>query len=57
MIVVADTTPINDLILIREIDILPRLYGRVIIPLSVHEELTNIRTPAGVQAWISQPPD
>jgi len=31
MIVVADTTPINYLILIEEIDVLPKLYGRVII--------------------------
>jgi predicted nucleic acid-binding protein len=33
MIVVADTTPINYLILIGEIDILTQLYGRVVIPL------------------------
>lgn len=32
MIVVADTTPINYLILIEEIDVLPKLYGRIIIP-------------------------
>ncbi len=32
MIVVADTTPINYLILVEEIDVLTRLYGRVIIP-------------------------
>ncbi|MFZ0304308.1 MAG: DUF3368 domain-containing protein [Terracidiphilus sp.] len=57
MIVVADTTPINYLILIGEIDVLPRLYGRVIIPPSVHEELTHLRTPADVQAWMSRPPD
>jgi len=32
MIVVADTTPVNYLILIGEIDVLPKLYGRVVIP-------------------------
>jgi predicted nucleic acid-binding protein len=32
MIVVADTTPINYLILIEEIDVLPKLYGRVVFP-------------------------
>ena len=45
MIVVADTTPINYLILIEEIDLLPKLYGRVIIPRAVNEELMLSRTP------------
>lgn len=45
MIVVADTTPINYLILIEEIDLLPKLYGRVIIPRAVNEELMRSRTP------------
>jgi predicted nucleic acid-binding protein len=57
MIVVADTTPINYLILIGEIDVLPKLYGHVIIPPAVHEELTNFRTPASVLTWMLQPPD
>lgn len=35
MIVVADSTPINYLILIEEIEVLPKLYGRVIIPRAV----------------------
>ena len=57
MIVVADTTPVNYLILIGAIDVLPRLYGRVVIPLAVHEELTRSRAPASVRVWIAQPPD
>jgi predicted nucleic acid-binding protein len=56
MIVVADTTPLNYLILIGEIDVLPKLYGRVVIPPAVVEELTRSRTPANVRAWIAQPP-
>jgi predicted nucleic acid-binding protein len=44
MIVVADTTPINYLILIEEIDVLTKLYGRVIIPHVVREELLRPRT-------------
>ena len=39
MIVIADTSPINYLILIGEIDVLPALYGQVLIPPSVREEL------------------
>jgi len=30
MIVAADTSPINYLVLIKEIDILPRMYGEVV---------------------------
>ena len=57
MIVVADTTPINYLILIEEIDVLPKLYGRVVIPRTVSEELMLSRAPLKVQEWIKQPPN
>lgn len=56
MIVVADTTPINYLILIEEIGVLPKLYGRVVIPPAVSEELMRSRAPMKVQEWIKQPP-
>lgn len=35
MIVIADTGPINYLILIGEIELLPALYDRVAVPTSV----------------------
>jgi predicted nucleic acid-binding protein len=57
MIVVADTTPINYLVLIGEIDVLAKLYGHVVIPQAVQLELTNSHTPAAVRAWISQHPN
>ncbi len=41
MIVVADISPINYLILIQEVDILPKTYGRVVIPQTVREELVR----------------
>jgi predicted nucleic acid-binding protein len=56
MIVVADTSPINYLILIQEIDILPKMYGKVVIPLAVHEELLRPVAPEIVRAWISKAP-
>jgi predicted nucleic acid-binding protein len=56
MIVVADTTPINYLILIEEIHVLPKLYGRVVIPLAVREELLRPRTPGAVRAWMESLP-
>jgi predicted nucleic acid-binding protein len=56
MIVVADTTPINYLILIEEIDVLPALYGRVVVPCAVSEELMCSRAPLKVREWMKQPP-
>lgn len=56
MIVVAYTTPVNYLILIGAIDVLAKLYGRVVIPRAVHEELTRSGAPASVRSWIAQPP-
>jgi hypothetical protein len=38
MIVVADTSPINYLVLIEEIDVLTKMYGTVVIPRMVCEE-------------------
>lgn len=45
MIVIADTTPLNYLILIDEIEVLPKLYGRVVIPEAVREELLRSGAP------------
>ncbi|SPF46418.1 conserved hypothetical protein [Candidatus Sulfopaludibacter sp. SbA4] len=56
MIVIADTTPINYLILIQEIDVLASLYGRVIIPTAVYEELKCTVAPPLVRNWIERPP-
>ena len=55
MIVVADTSPLNYLILIDQIDLLRTLYGQVFIPPAVVEELTHPRTPEQVRSWIAQP--
>src|ERR1700719_210109 len=54
--IVADTTPLNYLVLIQEPEILPNLYGTVLIPPAVNAELAHANTPAIVRAWISQPP-
>jgi predicted nucleic acid-binding protein len=54
--IVADTTPLNYLVLIQAADILPNLYRRVLIPPAVKVELAHANTPAIVRAWISQPP-
>jgi predicted nucleic acid-binding protein len=56
VIVVADTSPVRYLVLIQHVDVLPRLYGRVIVPSAVVAELTHERTPELVRTWISSKP-
>ncbi len=56
MIVVADTTPINYLILIGQVDLLTKLFGGVVIPPAVFKELQNDRTPEPVRKWIAERP-
>jgi predicted nucleic acid-binding protein len=56
MIVIADTSPLNYLVLIGEADILQRLYGRVVIPEGVLRELLHPETPTVVSEWIARRP-
>jgi predicted nucleic acid-binding protein len=56
MIIVADTSPINYLILIHEIDILPKMYGSVVIPRTVRDELVQPSAPQLVRSWIDHLP-
>jgi predicted nucleic acid-binding protein len=56
MIVVADTSPLNYLILIGSIDVLPVLYGEVIIPPAVQDEMLSYLAPPSVRSWIGDPP-
>lgn len=55
-LVIADTSPINYLILIGRIEILPRLFTRVVLPSAVEAELAAADAPAGVRSWIAAPP-
>jgi len=55
-VVVSDTSPINYLILIDAVDLLPRLFSEVIIPPAVAAELARMKAPARVRAWIASPP-
>jgi predicted nucleic acid-binding protein len=56
MIVVADASPLRYLVLIDEAEVLPGLYGRVLIPPAVVKELTQPRTPEVIRRWIVEPP-
>ncbi len=54
--VVADTAPLNYLVLIVAAEILPRLYESVLIPQAVRDELAHPNAPQQVREWIAQPP-
>ncbi|HEY6844709.1 MAG TPA: DUF3368 domain-containing protein [Terracidiphilus sp.] len=56
MIVVADTSPLNYLVLLGHIEILPKIYGEVLIPQAVLDELQDSDAPVEVRAWVSTPP-
>jgi predicted nucleic acid-binding protein len=52
MRVVADTSIFNYLILLGQLDLLPTLYGRIVIPSVVLTiELPHQSSPAPVRAW------
>ncbi len=55
--IVSNTTPLNYLILIERVDVLRHLYGRVLIPLAVFEELQALGTPSAVKSWMASPPN
>ncbi len=57
MIVIADTSPLNYLILIGEENLLPKLFGRVIIPNAVFDELQNAGASAEVQDFANNLPE
>jgi predicted nucleic acid-binding protein len=54
--VVADTSPINYLVLIDQIEILSRLYTRILIPPAVLKELKHPVAPEPVRDWAAHPP-
>jgi predicted nucleic acid-binding protein len=56
MIVVADTSRLNYLVLLGYIEILPKIYGEVLIPQAVLDELQDSDAPVVVRAWVSTPP-
>ena len=57
MTVIADSSVVNYLILIDTIQILQPLFGEVLIPKAVSEELRRPGTPSKVATWMSRRPD
>ena len=56
MLVVADTSPLNYLVIIHHETLLPALYTRVVIPPAVYRELLRSETPEVVRQWLAHPP-
>ncbi|MDQ3750558.1 MAG: DUF3368 domain-containing protein [Acidobacteriota bacterium] len=56
MIVVSDTSPLNYLVLIEQEDILRKLFGRVVIPQTVFNELNATGASAKVRDWTNNLP-
>lgn len=56
MLVVADSSPLNVLIRIEYVDVLPVLFTQVVIPSEVARELSRPRTPQIVKDFIARTP-
>lgn len=56
MIVVSDNSPLQYLILVDCIDVLPLLYGQVLTTRQVMDELLKLSTPQAVRAWAQGSP-
>ena len=55
-VVVSDTTPLHYLILLGRDSILEKLYGQVIVPPAVLQEIRHSAAPAAVLDWAKSPP-
>ena len=57
LVVVADTSPLNYLVLIGAIEVLPRLFDKILVPTQVLDERRHSDAPQIVQAWVETRPD
>lgn len=55
-LVVSDSGPLHYLVLCEAIEVVPKLYGQLVIPSAVARELAHPRTPPIVRHWIQTPP-
>ena len=56
MLAVADTSPINYLVLLERTALLPTLYTHVVLPPAVTHELLDAEAPEVVHAWAAHLP-
>lgn len=57
MIVVSDTGPLNYLLLTQRVELLNQIFGTVVIPPAVVEELTDQGASPIVRDWANHPPE
>jgi predicted nucleic acid-binding protein len=57
MIVVSDTSPLNYLVQIGQVHVLPQLFGKIVVPIAVYEELSHEGAPAELREWLSNAPE
>jgi predicted nucleic acid-binding protein len=57
MIIISDTPPIRYLVEIEKAHILQSLFGRVIIPIAVYNDMQREKTPQKVKEWVANHPD
>ena len=55
-LVVADTGPLYYLVPTGDIELLPKLFERVLVPQVVRDELANAEAPQAVRDWIARAP-
>jgi len=55
-LVVADTGPLNYLVLVDAIELLPQLFDKIYVPELVRDELRDKDAPAAVRAWATLAP-
>ena len=55
-LVVSDSGPIHYLVLCEAIEVLPKLYDRLVTPSAVVRELTHAHAPPAVSQWIRAMP-
>jgi predicted nucleic acid-binding protein len=56
-IVISDTTPLNYLILIEQVGVLPKLFGKLLVPPAVIREMQHPKAPAAVREWATNFPE
>jgi predicted nucleic acid-binding protein len=56
MIVVSNTSPLNYLVMIQQVDVLPAIFDRVVAPPAVIRELLHPGAPDAVRVWAASPP-
>jgi len=56
VIVVADTSPLNYLIQVDCQELLPKIYGQIVIPAGVMQELHHSNAPSSVRRWLKDVP-